>query len=80
MELLPNDIRQHRFRKGLRGYNTEEVDPFLAHLATTFAALLESRQRSEGQAKAIDYLYLGTPFGWVLRCCCSIRSVKYRVV
>ena len=54
MELLPNDIRQHRFRKGLRGYDTDEVDQFLDHLASTLETLLASRQRSEEQAKALE--------------------------
>ncbi|GAB4025716.1 DivIVA domain-containing protein [Spirosoma koreense] len=30
MKFTPNDIRQHSFEKGLRGYKTEEVDAFLA--------------------------------------------------
>lgn len=53
MEMLPNDVRQHRFRKGMRGYDTEEVDQFLEHLATTLETLLASRQRSEEQAKVL---------------------------
>jgi len=54
MELLPNDIRQHRFRKGMRGYDTDEVDQFLEHLATTLESLLVNHQRSEEEVKALN--------------------------
>ena len=53
MEILPNDIRQHRFRKGIRGYDTDEVDQFLEHLASTLESLMVSHQRSEEEAKAL---------------------------
>ena len=54
MEMLPNDIRQHRFRKGMRGYDTDEVDQFLEHLATNLESLLVSHQRSEEKVKALE--------------------------
>jgi cell division initiation protein len=54
MEMLPNDIRQHRFRKSMRGYSTEEVDQFLEHLATSLESLLATRQRSEEQVRSLE--------------------------
>jgi len=50
MELLPNDVRQHRFSKSVRGYTTDEVDQFMEHLATALEDALEARQKAEEAA------------------------------
>jgi cell division initiation protein len=47
MEMLPNDVRQHRFKKSVRGYDTDEVDQFLEHLATVLEDALTARQSAE---------------------------------
>jgi cell division initiation protein len=47
MEMLPNDIRQHLFRRGMRGYDTEEVDQFLEHVATVLEDALAARRSAE---------------------------------
>lgn len=47
MEMLPNDVRQHRFKKSVRGYATDEVDQFLEHLASVLESSLEAKQRAE---------------------------------
>jgi len=47
MDMLPNDIRQHRFRRGMRGYDTDEVDQFLEHLATVLEDALSARREAE---------------------------------
>jgi len=47
MEMLPNDIRQHKFRRGMRGYDTDEVDQFLEHLATVLEDALAARRTAE---------------------------------
>jgi DivIVA domain-containing protein len=41
----PEDIQQHEFFVGLRGYDREEVDAFLADIASEYRALLEELQR-----------------------------------
>lgn len=50
MEMQPNDVRQHRFRRGMRGYDTDEVDQFLEHVATVLEDALAARHSAE-QAK-----------------------------
>ena len=47
MEMLPNDVRQHRFGKSVRGYATDEVDQFLEHVASVLEDALEARQKAE---------------------------------
>jgi len=47
MEMLPNDVRQHRFKKSVRGYDTDEVDQFLEHLATVLEDALNARLKAE---------------------------------
>jgi cell division initiation protein len=47
MEMLPNDIRQHKFRRGMRGYDTDEVDQFLEHVATVLEDALAARRTAE---------------------------------
>lgn len=47
MELLPNDVRQHRFSKSVRGYATDEVDQFLEHVARVLEDALAARQKAE---------------------------------
>lgn len=39
MALTPIDIQNKVFRKGVRGYNTEEVDKFLEDLSKDFEVL-----------------------------------------
>ena len=47
MDMLPNDIRQHRFRRSMRGYDTDEVEQFLEHLATALEDALAARRGAE---------------------------------
>jgi cell division initiation protein len=54
MEMLPNDVRQHRFKKSVRGYDTDEVDQFLEHLATVLEDALNARQKAEEVAARSD--------------------------
>lgn len=54
MELLPNDIRQHRFGKGVRGYATDEVDQFLEHVAKVLEDALEARQRADEAVRRLE--------------------------
>ena len=54
MELLPNDVRQHRFAKGVRGYATDEVDQFLEHVARVLEDALEARQKAEDLAHRLE--------------------------
>ena len=54
MEMLPNDVRQHRFRKGVRGFDTDEVDQFLEHVATVLEDALEARQKAEEVADRME--------------------------
>lgn len=51
MEMLPNDVRQHRFGKRVRGYVTDEVDQFLEHVATVLEDALEAKQRAEEETQ-----------------------------
>ncbi len=41
MRLTPLDIHQKEFRRGIRGYNEEEVDSFLDEVATEFERLFQ---------------------------------------
>ncbi|MCK4777286.1 MAG: DivIVA domain-containing protein [Actinomycetia bacterium] len=41
MKLTPLDIHQKEFRRGLRGYNEEDVDSFLDEIATEFEKLFQ---------------------------------------
>jgi len=54
MEMLPNDVRQHRFKKSVRGYDTDEVDQFLEHLATVLEDALNARLKAEEVAARTD--------------------------
>jgi cell division initiation protein len=54
MELLPNDVRQHRFSKSVRGYATDEVDQFLEHVATVLEDALEARQKADEAAHRLE--------------------------
>lgn len=54
MELLPNDVRQHRFAKGVRGYATDEVDQFLEHVARVLEDALEARQKAEEATRRLE--------------------------
>lgn len=54
MEMLPNDVRQHRFSKSVRGYDTDEVDQFLEHVATVLEDALEARQKAEEAALRME--------------------------
>ena len=54
MEMLPNDVRQHRFRKGVRGYAADEVEQFLEHIATVLEDALQGRQKAEEQVKRLE--------------------------
>jgi len=54
MELLPNDVRQHRFSKSVRGYATDEVDQFLEHVARVLEDALEARRRAEESTSRLD--------------------------
>jgi cell division initiation protein len=54
MEMLPNDVRQHRFRKSVRGYDTDEVDQFVEHLATVLEEALGARQQAEEKVKVLE--------------------------
>jgi cell division initiation protein len=47
MELLPNDVRQHKFSKAMRGYAPEEVDQFLEHVANVLEGALSARREAE---------------------------------
>jgi len=58
MPLTPIDIENKEFRKGVRGYNTEEVDKFLQTVSREFEVvytenfeLRERLQRSEAELK-----------------------------
>lgn len=55
MELLPNDVRQHRFGKGVRGYATDEVDQFLEHVAKVLEDALEARQRADETVRRLEH-------------------------
>ena len=55
MDMLPNDIRQHRFRRGLRGYDTDEVDQFLEHVATVLEDALAARREAELAKERLDH-------------------------
>ena len=54
MEMLPNDVRQHRFRKAVRGYAADEVDQFLEHIAGVLEEALGSRQKAEEEQKRLE--------------------------
>lgn len=54
MELLPNDVRQHRFAKGVRGYATDEVDQFLEHVAKVLEDTLEARQKADDAVRRLE--------------------------
>jgi cell division initiation protein len=54
MEMLPNDVRQHRFKKSVRGYDTDEVDQFLEHVATALEGALEARQKAEDAVARLE--------------------------
>ena len=54
MEMQPNDVRQHRFRRGMRGYDTEEVDQFLEHVATVLEDALAARHAAEQEKHRLE--------------------------
>jgi cell division initiation protein len=53
MRVTPLDIRNHPFRKQLRGYDREEVDAFLTMVAEDFESLV---REAEGLRKAVAKL------------------------
>jgi len=53
MELLPNDIRQHTFRRGMRGFDREEVEQFLEHVAEALEDALNGRREAEDKARRL---------------------------
>lgn len=53
MELLPNDIRQHTFRRGVRGYDREEVEQFLEHVAEALEDALNGRREAEDRVRRL---------------------------
>jgi cell division initiation protein len=55
MDMLPNDIRQHRFRRGMRGYDTDEVDQFLEHVATVLEDALAARREAELAKERLEH-------------------------
>lgn len=54
MNLTPLDITQKQFRRALRGFSREEVEGFLAMVASEFEALVRENNslREENQRKA----------------------------
>jgi len=63
MALTPIDIQNKEFRKGVRGYNTEEVDKFLESLSKEFEVvyaenfeLRDRIQRLEAELKQYKQL------------------------
>lgn len=64
MKITPNDIRQHKFEKGLRGYRTEDVDAFLASLSEEWERItgdykmlkmqLELAEKELGKLKEVE--------------------------
>lgn len=63
MPLTPIDIQKKEFRKGVRGYNPEEVDRFLESVGREFEAvytenfeLREKLQRSEAELRQYKLL------------------------
>lgn len=55
MEMLPNDIRQHRFGRSMRGYDTEEVDQFLEHVATVLEDALSAQREAELARERLEH-------------------------
>jgi cell division initiation protein len=47
-------VRQHRFRKSVRGYDTDEVDQFVEHLAMVLEEALSGRQQAEEAVKILE--------------------------
>jgi len=63
MPLTPIDIENKEFRKGIRGYNTDEVDKFLQNVSKEFEVvfsenfeLREKLQRAEAELKQYKQL------------------------
>ena len=63
MPLTPIDIENKEFRKGVRGYNTDEVDKFLQNVSKEFEVvfsenfeLREKLQRAEAELKQYKQL------------------------
>jgi len=54
MELLPNDIRQHTFSRGMRGYDRDEVEQFLEHVAEALEDALSGRREAEDKARRLN--------------------------
>jgi len=47
--LKPKDISDKRFERSSRGYNIEDVDNFLADVASSYANIYNEYEQSEGK-------------------------------
>lgn len=53
MRISPLDVRSQEFKKGLRGYDPEEVKAFLDAIADTMEDLLKEKEKAESELVAL---------------------------
>jgi cell division initiation protein len=53
LRISPLDVRSQEFKKGLRGYDPEEVKAFLDAIADTMEDLLKEKETAESELVAL---------------------------